>query len=96
MSNLNKLKKNKTKAKDILVDHNISLEQTNSDSESLGDKNKIRNKLSKNSGRNEVAKSRLTLIIDMLALDDNDNDDKSLRKNVSIALKHLNAVVDML
>lgn len=56
------------------------------------------NKLSKPAkvaNRNDIVKSRLALIIDMLDMEDTD-DDKTLRKNVTIAVKHLKTVAEML
>lgn len=52
-------------------------------------------KPSKVANRNDIVKSRLALIIDMLDMEDTD-DDKTLRKNVSIAVKHLKTVAEML
>ncbi len=44
---------------------------------------------------NEVVKSRLSLIIDMLDIEEVD-DERTLKKNVSIAIRHLKEVKDML
>jgi hypothetical protein len=59
------------------------------------DEAKVIHKSRVNNNRNDIVKSRLTLIIDMLSIDDND-DDKTLRKNVSIAVKHIKEVAQML
>jgi hypothetical protein len=47
---------------------------------------------------NNVVKSRLALIIDILSSDDSgeDLDEKTLRRNVNTSLKHLKEVVGML
>ena len=45
---------------------------------------------------NETAKSRLSVIIDILSGDDTDMDEKTLRRNVNTSLKHLKEVVSML
>lgn len=48
--------------------------------------------------KNDIVKSRLALIIDMLSGDDNgdDLDEKTLRRNVNTSLKHLKEVVGLL
>lgn len=51
--------------------------------------------MASNNSNNNIAKSRLSLIIDMLNVDDMD-DDKTLKKNVLIAVKHLKEVENML
>jgi len=50
----------------------------------------------RNGGSNSEAKSRLTLIVDMLKSTDKELDQATLRYNVSIAVKHLEQVLGML
>jgi hypothetical protein len=46
--------------------------------------------------KNEIVRSRLMLIIDMLSNDNNELDEKTLKHNINISLKHLKEIVGML
>lgn len=45
---------------------------------------------------NEAAKSKLSVVIDILTYDDNNFNEQTLRHNVQIAVKHLLAVKELL
>ena len=97
---LNKVKKSKDKKSKSKLNTEFSLvnDGQSSDSEQQITVDKVvKNKILRgNNGKNDIVKSRLSLIIDMLNTEDNDIDDKTLRKNVTIAVKHLIEVADML
>ncbi len=82
------LKKNKQS--DIPVVQPLSPEVEPEDHRILLKKN-MRMNVSKNDG----VKSKLSIIIDLLSLDDTD-DEKTVRKNVAIAVKHLREVEQIL
>jgi len=79
-------------AKTTLEDIDFS---PNSDSESVEQKQSRRTGRPA-IGKNDIVKSRLALIIDMLSGDDDELDEKTLRRNVTTSLKHLKEVVGLL
>ena len=67
----------------------------------LEDDQKQNKKVGRNgvNNKNEIIKSRVQLIIDLLSGDDDNSeqvDERALRRNVNISLKHLKEVVQLL
>lgn len=92
MSDREKKSKSKSKSKSVSENVDYSPPSMLGDSDMDGKQKRVGRPAS---NKNDIVKSRLTLIIDILSMDDAD-DERTLKKNVVIAVRHLKDVAEML